>query len=85
MSIHVDENGPRVYSGPAAVNFFRMAALLQGMKSELRTGMRMTRRASSCFTIVRREYGLRGNKQKLIEQFAKLVDEENMKMDYKEG
>lgn len=84
MSIHVSKDGtPHAFTGPEAVNFFRMATILRGMKFELKTGMRMTSRAPSCFTIVRREYGLKGNKQKLIDQFEKLVAEENAKMEYK--
>ena len=83
MTIHVGAEGPRAFVGKEAVNFFRMATLLRGMKSELKTGMRMTSKAPSCFTIVRREYGLKGNKQKLIDQFEKLVQDENTKMEYK--
>jgi hypothetical protein len=83
MPIHVAKDGtPLVFDGPQAVNFFRMNALLQGMRTELKTGMRLTR-GPSCFTRVRKEYGLRGNKQKLIEQFEKLVAEENQRMEYK--
>ena len=82
MPIHVAKDGtPTTFSGPEAVNFFRMNALLHGMKVELRGGLRLTR-GPSCFTRVRREYGLKGNKQKLIEQFEKLVAEENTKMEY---
>jgi len=52
------------------------------MKTELKTGMKLTR-GPSCFTRVKQEYGLKGNKQKLIEQFEKLVAEENQRMEYK--
>lgn len=83
MPIHVAKDGtPRVFDGPAAVNFFRMSALLHGMRTELKTGMRLTR-GPSCFTRVRKEYGLKGNKEKLIEQFEKLVAAENQRMEYK--
>jgi hypothetical protein len=83
MSIRVTKDGtPQVFDGPEAVNFFRMNVLLQGMKTELKTGMRLTR-GHSCFTRVKQEYGLKGNKQKLIEQFEKLVAEENQKMEYR--
>lgn len=83
MTIHVAKDGtPTLFDGPKAVNFFRMTTLLQGMKFELKTGMRMTR-GPSCFTRVKQEYGLKGNKQKLIDQFEKLVAEENQKMEYK--
>ena len=83
MTIHVAKDGtPTLFDGPKAVNFFRMNVLLQGMKTELKTGMRLTR-GLSCFTRVRQEYGLKGNKQKLIEQFEKLVAEEKQKMEFK--
>lgn len=57
------------------IPYFRMAMILSGMQFELKTGMKLTGKAPSCFTIARREFGLKGNKEKLIEQFAKLVDE----------
>ena len=83
MTIHVSKDGtPTLFDGPKAVNFFRMNALLQGMRTELKTGMRLTR-GPSCFFRVKKEYGLKGNKQKLIDQFEKLVAEENKTMEYK--
>lgn len=85
MTIHVTKEGmPQTYEGPAAVNFFRMVTLLRGMQSELK-GFRLTSKAPSCFTLVRREYGLKGNKEKLLEQFKQLVDAENAKMVYKKA
>ena len=83
MTISVTKDGtPTLFDGPKAVNFFRMNTLLHGMKTELKTGMKLTR-GPSCFTRVKQEYGLKGNKQKLIEQFEKLVAEENQRMEYK--
>jgi len=83
MTIKVTKDGtPYAFDGPQAVDFFRMNALLSGMKFELKTGMKLTRGPSS-FTFVKKEYGLKGNKQKLIDQFEKLVAEENQKMEYK--
>jgi hypothetical protein len=83
MSISVTKDGtPYAFDGPKAVNFFRMNTLLQGMKFELKTGMKMTR-GPSCFTRVKKEYALKGNKQKLIAQFEALVSEENKAMEYK--
>ena len=83
MTIHVSKDGaPNLFDGPKAVNFFRMNVLLQEMKTELKTGMKLTR-GPSCFTRVKQEYGLKGNKERLIAQFEKLVAEENQKMDYR--
>jgi hypothetical protein len=52
-----------------------MKVILSGMQFELRTGMRLTAKQPSCFTIVRKRFGLTGNKESLIEQFTKLVAE----------
>lgn len=82
MPIYSGPQGPQAFVGKEAVDFFRMATVLRGMKSELATGMRMTSKAPSCFTIARRDYGLKGNKQKLIEQMEKLVAEKNKTMEY---
>jgi len=83
LTIKVTKDGtPYAFDGPQAVDFFRMNTLLQGMKFELKTGMKMTR-GPSCFTLVKKEYGLKGSKEKLIEQFEKLVAAENQKMEYK--
>jgi hypothetical protein len=82
VPIHVTKDGePQLFDGPKAVNFFRMNVLLHGMRTELKTGMKLSR-GPSCFFRVKQEYGLKGNKQKLIEQFEKLVAEENQKMEY---
>jgi hypothetical protein len=59
-----------------------MNVLLQGMKTELNTGMKLTR-GPSCFTRVKKEYGLKGSKEKLIEQFEVLVAGANSGMVYK--
>ena len=85
MTISVTKDGtPYAYDGPQAVNFFRMNALLSGMRLELRSGMKLSR-GPSCFTRVKKEYGLKGGKQKLIELFENLVAEENKKMTYVGG
>ena len=63
-----------MFSGPSAVNIFRMEMILRGLKFEQKfPGARLTRKAPKCSTIVRREYGLKGNHAKLIAQFEPLV------------
>lgn len=51
---------------------FRTKMLLRGIKAELR-GMRLTSRGPSCYSIIKKEYGLKGNKQKVHDQFEKIV------------
>ena len=63
------------FVGPSAVDVFRMEMILRGLKFELKfPGARMTAKAPKCSTIVRREYGLKGNHAKLIDQFEPLVE-----------
>jgi hypothetical protein len=60
-----------IFSGEDGVNLYRMATIIMGMKAEMR-GMRLTSKAPSCFTIARREYGLRGSKEKILADMTAL-------------
>tara|TARA_Y100001938_G_scaffold41101_1_gene56767 strand:+ start:763 stop:1041 length:279 start_codon:yes stop_codon:yes gene_type:complete len=58
------------------VGRFREVMILNGHLSEMKTGMRMSRHVDKCSTIIRREYGFKGNNVKLAEQlFAHLVEQ----------
>jgi hypothetical protein len=46
----------------------REIMLLRGLVLEATTGMRLTAKAPKCSTIVRKEYGFRGNHERLAEQ-----------------
>ena len=73
--VKVDQDGrPLVYQGPKGVDIFRMRVILSGLRLECKTQGRMQlTRGPKCSTIVRREYGLKGNREKLLAQFEKLV------------
>ena len=60
-----------VIEGKDAVNAFRMKVLLRGMELEGK-GMRLSRGAS-CLSIVKREFGLKGNRDSIIAQFKTLL------------
>lgn len=68
--IHVTNSGS-TFIGPDGVKLYRLLTIKHGMEIEFR-GFRLTRKAPSCFTIVRREFGLKGNKRKLYEQFCNM-------------
>ncbi len=55
--------------GKEAIDLYRMATLLNGLRFEMKTGMRLTAKAPTCYSIIKREYGFRGNRQKVLEQF----------------
>lgn len=56
---------------PNQIEGFRLNTLLKGMELE-RTGMKLTR-GPSCLSIVKREFGLKGNREKVIDQFKRLI------------
>ena len=43
---------------PDQINAFRLLTIRQGLKAEM-VGMRLTRKAPSCLSIVKREFGIK--------------------------
>ena len=64
--------GGTSYVGEKAVDLYRMQTLARGLRMELR-GMRLTRKVPTCYSIIKREYGLKGNKQRVLDQFLVLL------------
>jgi hypothetical protein len=52
----------------------RLFMILSGLKLEIKIpGMRLTRKAPKCSTIIRKEFGLSGKPEKLYAQFLALL------------
>ena len=60
----------QVLDTPEAINQFRMRALRGALKMEI---FGMKRRGQSAYSIIKQEFGLKGNKQSVLEQFEKLI------------
>ena len=60
----------QVYDTSEAIDSFRMRALRSALKMEI---FGMKRRCQSAYSIIKQEFGLKGNKQKVLEQFEKLT------------
>jgi hypothetical protein len=56
-----------------SIDFYRMLTLKQGLRLEI-VGMRMTR-GRTCYSIIKEEYGLKGNKRRVFAQFEELCQE----------
>ena len=56
-------------------NLFRMKTLLIGLRTEATTGMKLTR-GRSCYSIIKSEYKLKGNKTSVYNQFAQIYNSE---------
>jgi len=55
---------------PNQIETFRLLTLLQMLKLELRG---MSRSGRSAYTIIKKETGLKGSRQRVYEQFAALL------------
>jgi len=53
---------------------YRHKLLLSGLKLEL-NGMSMTK-GRTCYSIIKKEFGLKGNRQKVLIQFEKIIEKE---------
>ena len=53
------------------IDAFRARVLLRGLKLET---LGMTKRGQSCYAIIKQEYGLKGSKQKVYDQFKIMLD-----------
>jgi hypothetical protein len=51
---------------------YRLLTLKTGLKIET-LGLRLTSRHRSCYSIIKEEFGLKGNKKRVLEQFENLL------------
>jgi len=56
---------------PEQIDAFRARVLLRGLRLET---LGMTKRGASCYSIIKQEYGLKGSKQKVYDEFKKMLD-----------
>ena len=59
-----------VLDTPEQIDFGRMLTLKAALKLEV---VGLKRRGRSVYSIIKEEYGLRGNKAKVLEEFTKLI------------
>ena len=71
MTITATRGGGIVIEGKESINLYRVMALEKMLKLEL-MGMKHSR--GSVFAVVKSEYGLKGNKQKVYDQFKEIVE-----------
>jgi len=66
MPITQDLYGSTMITGDSIMDY-RYMVLIVGLRSELK-GMRVTSKGSTCYAILKREYGFKGNKAKVLAQ-----------------
>jgi hypothetical protein len=82
MSIETFGNGGVIMTGNG-IEVYRLALLLQGLKMQAR-GMRMSNKIPQATTIARKQYGMKGNLEKITAQVEKLLAETKAKTAYVE-
>ena len=68
-----------MYTGKDQTNLFRMKTLLAGLRLEATTGMKLTR-GRSCYSIIKSQYGLKGNKASVYNQFVQIYNAEQSRV-----
>jgi hypothetical protein len=68
-----------MYAGKDQTNLFRMKMLLVGLRTEATTGMKLTR-GRSCYSIIKSQYGLKGNKASVYNQFIQIYNAEQSRV-----
>ena len=61
-------------TGEDNIKKFRLIALKHALDLEIKTGMKVSR-GRTAYSIIKNEFNLKGNKQKVLNQFTKLVEE----------
>ena len=61
-----------------AILTFRLLTMRQGLKLEDKTngGMRLTGKGRTCYAMVKREYGFKGNRNKVLYQLESYIRKE---------
>ena len=62
---------------PKDIARLRLKTLLIGLRSEIR-GLRLTNKARTCYAIIKSEFGLKGNKQRVLEQYEKILSDKGV-------
>ncbi len=65
-----------VANTPEQIEMFRLLAMRGALKLEL---VGMQRRGQSVYSVIKQEFGFKGNKQKVLDQFELYIKEKGVK------
>ena len=72
-------NNPIVLTTPAQTNRLRAMMILRGLEFEMKCpGMRLTGKAPKCTTILKRELGFKGSREKIYYQYLRYLDQQGL-------
>jgi len=64
--------GGYLIEGKDSIQDYRFMMLITGLRSEIK-GFRLTSKGSTCYAILKREFGFKGNKEKVLVQAEELM------------
>ena len=62
-----------IITGKENIDRYRLIVLKHGLKLEL---LGMQKRRPSCYSVIKEEFNLKGNKQKVYDKFCELIKQE---------
>jgi hypothetical protein len=60
------------------IDDYRSRMILNGLYMEVKHNMRLTAKAPTCYSLAKKEFGLKGNKAKVYNQLAQLLIEQGI-------
>lgn len=73
-------SGLMVFDTPEAIDAYRLLALRQMLKLEVKG---MKRRGPAAFSVIKKEFKLKGTKASVLEQYTSILKENNILVDKK--
>jgi hypothetical protein len=67
-----------VLDTPAQINALRAHTLRIGLESEIKHKMRLTSKAPTCYTMIKRELGFKGSKIKVYAQYVLWMEQQGL-------
>jgi hypothetical protein len=71
-------NSSIVLDTPAQINALRAHTLRIGLEGEIKHKMRLTAKTPTCYTIIKRELGFKGNKVKVYAQYVLWMEQQGL-------
>jgi|TARA_R100000152_G_C6747357_1_gene170922 aspartyl/asparaginyl beta-hydroxylase (cupin superfamily) len=65
------------------IDVFRAQTILRGLYMEAKHNMRLTAKAQSCYSLAKKEFGLKGNKAKVYNDLAEMFVKAGIVEDYR--
>ncbi len=77
-NVRMSTNSSVVLSTPAQINALRAHTLRIGLEGEIKHKMRLTSKAPTCYTIIKRELGFKGNKVRVYAQYVLWMEQKGL-------